>query len=567
VFAAVVSLGSVCCSSSVFAQGAPQAAGLAQGVAPEIRGVLSNSELVLDRLETALKLTTKEEFKQFATLKEYVEVFMVGVDRDKPVRLDVLTAEPETTYRLDVPVAPGQFSQFWKENLVPLGIPVQGYAKKPGLYRLGGNAAAAFNGFMLYEQKQRGGYATIVEDAKFLPAANGPDPTQGVQDLLKTGYDAVLQLQNQPNGTKERHSHFASQRETVLGKLKRDTDESASDFNLRKFAAGVQFDETERLYAEAKDVFVGAQVLPKPAQAKGAFRIEALPGTSLEESVKLLGTKPSRFAGVPRGENTTATGRINFPLDEFRKKNLLSLSGKVRENELEEVDQEKDATAQEKDAGKQFLNGFFDLIDAGLKAGDIDGFVEMTKGDRNLYTVVGGLKSPDGSQWVPVLSLVPKIHAGPAFKENVGEHAGVTFHEMTVTKEQHPDFLELFGDGRLLIGTAKDTVWYAAGPGADEVLKQAIDQSAQAGEADPTFVSFRGELLPGLRILDRRLGTSGHDTFRNMANNAFNGGDGRATVELVRKGDLVDGQLVLEQGILRLVGKALADFSKENLAE
>jgi len=554
-------------ASPALAQNAPTAKGdqLQPGVAPEIRGVLANSQLVIDRLETAMNLTTPNEKKQFQTLKDFIEVFLIGVDVNKPVRMDVLTSKNDTSYRLDVPVLNNKFQDFWKQNLVPLGIPVQGYAKEPGLFRLGGNAGAAFTGFMLYDPKQRAGYATIVEDAKQLPARTGPDPAAGVQDLLQANFDAALRLQNKAEGVDQRHAHFAKQKDKVLGKLKRDTDESASDFNLRKFAAGIQFDESERLYSEAKDVLFGAMVDPAKAQAKGTFRLEALPDTSLDKAVALLGQNPSRFAGIPRGEGAATTGRINFALDEFRQQHLVELNAKLRENEVEEVDENKDWSAEEKEAGKQFLNGFFDLIDEGLKAGVIDGFIEMTKGENNVYTVVGGLKSPDATKWVPVFAIMPKLHNGPAYKENVGEHADVTFHEITLTQEQHPDFVELFGDGRLLFGTSKTALWYAAGPNAEETLKKSIDQAAEEGQADPAFVSFRGELLPGLRILDRRLGTSGFDKFRNLALEAFKDGDGRTTIELVRNGNAIDGSLLLEKGILRLVGKALADFSAQNL--
>lgn len=556
-----------CIASPALAQNAAAAKGdpLPPGIAPEIRGVLAKSQLVLDRLQTTLKLTTPEEQKQFPTLKDFIEVFLIGVDPEKPVRMDVLTAKDDTSYRLDIPIAGNKFQKFWKENLVPLGIPVQGYAKQPGLYRLGGNAGAAFTGYMLYRPKQRDGYATIVEDSKQLPPPDGPSPAQGVQDLLEADFDAALRLQNKPEGIEQRHAHFAAQKDEVLGKLKRDTDESASDFNLRKFAAGIQFDESERLYAEAKDVLFGMQVVPQPAQAKGTLRLEALPGTSLDKAVALLGQNPSRFAGIPRGDGAATTGRINFALDEFRQKHLIELNAKFRENEIEEVDENQDWSEAEKAAAKEFLGGFFDLIDEGLKAGVIDGFIEMTKGENNLYTVVGGLKSPDATKWVPVLSVLPKLHDGPAFKENVGEHAGVTFHEITLTKEQHPDFIELFGDGRLLVGTSKDALWYAAGPAAEETLKSSIDQAAEEGQADPKFVSFRGELLPGLRILDRRLGTSGFDKFRNLALEAFKAGDGRISIDLVRNESAIDGSLLLEEGILRLIGKALADFSKQNL--
>ena len=551
-----------------FAADRPVAAQLAEGDAPEIRGVLVNSDAVLDRLQMVLGLTTPEEQKQHDTLKDFIEVFLIGVDRTKPVRLDVLTGGEETTSRLDVPIdqRPGEFANVWKLNLVPLGIPVREFVLQPGLYKLGGSPADAFTGFMIYDAKERGGYATIVEDAKFLPGKNAPAPPQGVQALLGAGFDAAVHLTNKPGGVDARHEHFAKEREKVLDKLKKDVDESASDFELRKFAAGVQFDQSQRIYAEAKDLLVGLKVSPQPAQATASVRLEPLPGTQLAGAVELLGTKASRFAGIPRGEGDATSGRVNFPFDEFRKKNFLALSQKIRETELEEIETEEDRTPEQKQATREFLTGLFDLLDEGIEAGILDGFLEMAKGDDGKYNVVGGLKSPDATKWVPVLSLIPKLNGGAGFKQEVGEHAGFAIHEIAFNKEEHPDFLELFGSERLLIATGPDALWYAAGPKADELLRQSIDQAASEGEPSPEVVSFRGELLPGLRILHRRLGSVGHEKIRNLAIQAFQEGGGRITAEVVRKGAAIDGELVLGTDLLRFIGKALADFSKENLA-
>src|SRR5690606_3489991 len=121
------------------------------------------------------------------------------------------------------------------------------------------------------------------------------------------------------------------------------------------------------------------------------------------------------------------------------------------------------------------------------------------------------------------------------------EHAGVALHEITLNAAERPEFVELFGSERLIVGTGPDTVWYAAGPAADERLRQAIDQASQEGQADPAFISFRGELLPGLRILDRRLGTSGRDDLRDMAIEALREGGGILGVELNQREGKVQG--------------------------
>jgi hypothetical protein len=540
----------------------------AEAAAPEIHGVLANSQRVFDRLQVALNLTTAAEQKQFKILKEYIEVFLPGVDPKKPVRMDILTGGEDTTYRLYVPV--DDFKLFWKKNLDPLGIPVKSYRAQPGVYRLGGGKNDAFDGDMLHDPMQREGYAIIWErpagqkQAK-LPPAEAQVPLTPVQDLLNAGYDAALRLRNKPEGVEVRHQHYAGNRDEILGKLKRDTEESVSDFNLRKFFAGIQFDESERLYAEAKEFVAGLTVSPKPEEAVGKLRLEPLPGTSLAGSVALIGQQPSRFAGVAVGEKAASTGRINFPLDPFRQKNALELVQKMRENRLEKLGAETGVTDEQREARKQMANLFVDLVSAGINAGVADGFLEMTKEESGVYTMTGGMKVPDGAAWIPLLELVPKTGRASEVKTNTGEQNGVALHELTLAKEEHASYFELFGDGRLLAATGPDTIWYAAGPKADETLKRAIEQAAQPGQPNPTFLSFRGELLPAVQVVDRRLGKKGQDKYRDMAIEAFQNGEGRLNATLTRNGDAIDGEMSLDRGVLRAIGKGLADFSKENL--
>jgi hypothetical protein len=54
---------------------------------------------------------------------------------------------------------------------------------------------------------------------------------------------------------------------------------------------------------------------------------------------------------------------------------------------------------------------------------------------------------------------------------------------------------------------------------------------------------------------------------RKMALSAFAAGDDVVTLQLVRAGANVEGSLQVQPGILRLVGKLVAKFSRENVDE
>lgn len=546
---------------------AQEATGGADPSAPTIRGVLRNSNLVIERLETIMGLTNAEDQKQTDTLKEYVEIFLFGVDRAKPVRMDIFTVDATSTYRLDVPVAQGKFQEFWETNLVPLGIPVQQYAKRPELFRLGGSRNDAFTGYMLFQANQRGSYATIAEHATLLPAQSRDSREVELKNLLDLSYDAAMQLQNKPEGIEQRHQRFAADKEKVLAELKRRAEETEADFELRKFAAGLQYDETQRIYAETKNLVIGGALTADPATSKLAFNLEALPETPLAQSIELLGQAPSRFSGVAAPEDATSTGRVLFPLDDFRKEHFLAMSKRFRENELLHADTIPDATAEQKEATKTFLNALFDRFDAGVEAGVIDAFMDMTKNEEGIYTVVGGVVSPNANEWIAALELAPQLKNAPAFKASVSTVGDVAIHEITFQDDKNPEFAGLFGNRRLVIGTGGDTVWYAAGPNADAQLKAAIEASANVGQPSPTVMSFQGELLPAFRILDSRQGERGNPTLRSKAIDSFKDGDGQLRTEIVRDGNVLNGTLEVDKGVIRLVGAMLAKISRENLAE
>lgn len=534
--------------------------------APTIRGVLRSSQLVLDRLKSVMSLTSAEDQKQYETLAQNIELFLIGVDRKKPVRVDVITLDDSTTYRLHAPILPGKILEFSQFNLEPLGIPVQKFAKQPNTFRLGFRRNSSFDGYMLYDPNQRGGYATILEIPALFPVPKGPSPVQGVKKLLARDFDAALSLRNEAEGVEARHKRYAADKAEVLGELARRPNESAQDFELRKFAAGVQFEETERIYAEAKELIVGTAVGSDPTRARIEFELEALPGTPLAKSIEILGQKPSRFASIPIPKEATSSGRINFPLDQFRIDNFLAMSQKFRKTELSETEDIEGATKEQIAATKKFLNALFDRLDAGVKAGLIDGFMNMTKGEKGVYTVVGGVVSPEAKKWVPVLELATHLKNPPEFHKETGKVGEVTLHEIIFPEGQNPQFADLFGDRRLVIGIGNNTVWYAAGPEADTRLKAAIEASKKPGKVDSTVVSFHGELLPAFQILDQRRGEKGEPDIRARAIAAFTDDEGQMDLEISLKDERITGKIKIDSGVLRLIGASLAEFSREKLA-
>ena len=72
----------------------------AQDHTPRISATLKSSNELLADLEWVLKLTSPEEQKQWPVLKDYLDIFLIGVDPARPLRTDVVMGAKIDRYLL-----------------------------------------------------------------------------------------------------------------------------------------------------------------------------------------------------------------------------------------------------------------------------------------------------------------------------------------------------------------------------------------------------------------------------------------------------------------------------------
>ena len=161
----------------------------------------------------------------------------------------------------------------------------------------------------------------------------------------------------------------------------------------------------------------------------------------------------------------------------------------------------------------------------------------------------------------------------------------LAIHKVKVPAVGQSDFQNLFGeDVTLLVAGTANGVYYAAGPGAEDRLRKAV---AEAGEDqsknDGTFIEIWAKLGPWLGYLKERRERreAGEDLskltkeeesarneraeFRDMAIKAF--GEGLDTIHMQMKSDQkkVTGLTTYAEGILRFVGRAIANVAATKL--
>lgn len=538
----------------------------AQQPSDRVSTVVESADELYRQLDYAMNLTTPQEQGQTKNLKEHFDVFLIGVSRQQPGRMDLVIDQRPFRYQLAVPVQ--DLPNFRANNLVPLGLDNRQIART--LYRFHNKV---WNGFMRFDPATS--YATFGELAADVPPTL-PDPRLAIQPVLKRGYDAAFDLETDnpaPAAQQQRRDFFNQPqgvRDTMLSALVQGQNETADQFALRKLTVEHQLDELERLYAEATQAQLGWTLDPQQQQGRFELAVTPIPETELANMVAALGEESSRFAGIPRSEAPVLSARINHPLDAMRQDNFRETWTMLANIAKKDIAADNERNADQKKASNTLVDRIFDLLDANLRAGLAEGFAEVwPEGER--HTGVAAMRSTDGTKAADIIQDLPATRTGRQAQLDVDKHGDVRIHEIQITEADHPGYREFFGDNKLYVGSSPEVVWFAAGPRAIEALKTAIDQAGQpAGDRpiEPAVQMFV-RLRPWVELIHKRIGMGGdpqREKWRRLALEAFEPGDDVIELTINRKEANLGGQMIVQPGLLRYIGKMFADFSRENLA-
>lgn len=181
----------------------------------------------------------------------------------------------------------------------------------------------------------------------------------------------------------------------------------------------------------------------------------------------------------------------------------------------------------------------------------------------------------------------PKTEAKPEESSPEAEPAAVelAIHKVKVPEVGQSDFQNLFGqDVTLLVTGTANGIYYAAGPGAEDRLRKAVAETGEdESENDGTFIEIWAKLGPWLEYLKERRERreKGQDLskltkeeqsarkesaeIRDMAIKAFSEGQGTIHMQLKSDQKKVTGLTIYAEGILRFVGRAIANVAETKL--
>ncbi|MCH7686434.1 MAG: hypothetical protein IH899_07105, partial [Planctomycetes bacterium] len=487
--------------------------------APEVNMVLKSSDELLNDLKFILSLTEKESQKQWNVLKDYLNIFLIDINKNKPIRIDVIAGGDNTYYRFAFPVL--NLYKFRKNTLEAFGIDTravrnkrQNNNKKKGpvtLYRC--FPKEFFDGYLRYIHN----YAIFGEKLLHIPRTL-PDPTKSIAGLVEK-FDLGLRIKNPDKGLDDRKQWFDDQRKELLAVVKSKDGESTDDYTLRKLIYEQQLEEFGRFYVEASEVTIGWNTDVQKKEGRLEFDISAIGETSLEKSFDLLGQKPSYFANIPSSAESIFSGRFNLPLDDLRKENVLEFAKIMKTRAEKDIDADDGRDADQKENSKKVVGLLYDLITKNAKAGLFDGFIEVRLNQSGNKTTVGGFRTEQGTVLVDLLKLLSKSKKDRNATLDVEQEGEISIHKLTIPAKDHEFLAYFIEDDTAYIGTSKESVWFAAGEDALEELKAAIQKVGEpnTGKATDPFVSVSISLKPWIEQRDKRRAKEGDVELRKKA--------------------------------------------------
>lgn len=532
----------------------PKAVSAEDNSSPNISLVQINAEGMIADLKY-LVLDLADDKKGWSNLDELLPTFLEGIDKQRPMRIDILLGEnQQERYRLILPIEDlGTF----REALEVFEISVKKQRKGP--YILGN----LFEGFMKYLPDSK--YVVISE--KLSEVDEIKDPLKRVQELLNQKYDFSALITNEKEGVDKRKKSMNNTRKQLLAAVKKKRDETENAYELRKLAFTHQMDEIERLFAESQKMVIGWTTDAAKHEGRLDFTLKAIAGTSLDDSIKQFATKPSYFAKVPVKQDGILNGRINHPLDEMRKTNITAFYKLLLPTLKDRIANNKNLTEEQKTAGSKVAELVIEMLDAGKETSLIDGFID-TNPDGDKYVMLGGIRSTDGAKLKEVIELLPKLIIGQTVELDVVNEESLKIHKINIVEKQQAGFYELFGEGEALyVGSTPEALWMAAGPDATERIKTAAKTVTEAPPEtiSPNVIELNVKALPWLKLFNKIRDKKGNQELREMALKSLTSTDDTFTFVMKREEDTIDGKAKLDKGILRFIGNIIAKFSKETL--
>ncbi|MCY2963308.1 MAG: hypothetical protein NT069_06585 [Planctomycetota bacterium] len=550
-----------------------------------------------------------EDPKGYTTLTETLDVFIVGIQKDKPLGVRMMSSASGLNMTMSLPVkgSPGTAKtdpQYQKlvENLWDLDLKMNP-PPSPALIRLVPAAIRTktvplrlqpteklmFSGFDGFSRRETD-VVHIGKELADVRALKGP-----IVNSQPEGVDLAISIDGKSQKPEDRLKAFDKIRKELLGAAKKKEGEAQTAFDLRDGSFKQVVAELERFYAESSSIDFLWRLDNEKKTGALDILLAALPNTPLAASAELVKNEPSAYALVSsQGAAISMTSKLT--LDPLRKAHAAELAKLVKNHVEQLIDSDAKKEAAQKTADKDSLAILFEAMADVAEQGELTGCLRSWGTGNGHFDTLGALKIPDTAKYLKLLEKI-KAAAGPITVElNVDKAGEVEIHKI-VSPGVQANLAEIIAaDGSIYIGLGNGVLWYAAaGAPTDAVpplvvslrmgpLTQFIDSyrkrnplpvKAKATPA-PKAAPAKGEKKTALPKAQRDTSKSpleqvstlmGDMDLQKIASKAFTKDDDLIEFSLGDSEGKAHVAVKIDTGLLRFVGTAASKFVKDNLAD
>ena len=321
----------------------------------------------------------------------------------------------------------------------------------------------------------------------------------------------------------------------------------------------MQMQQMENLFNDTEEMVLGMAADQKAEAIYFDLVMTAKPGSEMAEQIsasKKAGA--SRFGGFLM-DGAAMTANMTSQIAPNQKEQTLAVIKNSKEQIQEMLDANPNMTDAQAEMTEELVDSLLDVVMQTVEDGrmDMGAVMMMSDGEMNFAMGVEAANPKKLEDAVKdVVKMVEKqVGDQVQFNLNAGSHRGTTFHEILVEiPSSEEEAQQIFGDQlTLVIGIAKDAVYFAMGSGPEDILKSAMDKSAESSESKanmPMQVNFY--LSPILKFAS---GIQGMEMMEMMSDTLQPGGDRiQIRSEFIDNGTKT--RFEIQDGILELLGAA-----------
>lgn len=535
-------------------------------------------------LKSMIDLTSPEEQESWVDLKDYIELFTIGSDGERTVRVDILTGIAPICYEVWVPLT-GEGSDLgddFRENFEANGFPTRRDPQDRTLYEV--DADPDF-GWLRFLPQLRYGVFIITADKSDLPllkqiVLKAGDPAADVQESLELDASIAGELVNSTTSKEDqqkRRDATAEFRKTSMEAIQQRPDETSTEFALRQNTLKTQLDEIERLMAEAAEIRLWADYSREDHTAEVQFTAKAIEDTSLDATIAAFGTNPDVFAAIPSSDDTVLSARLNHPVDDMRKAYIGEFLDLMKADLDDRFEKSEKLDADEKTNASELAGSVLQIARDTVDSGYLNAFVESVPDENGDFRTVAGFAVPEAARVNDLVPRFPEAGQGNEAQVDVESAGDFRIHRVRLAEGYLEIVDRVFGKEKdLFIAVSESQVWLASGTDALELLKSTIEQLGDAEtnnvalHADIHLLKWMESISAIVEELPEPESSSDKELLRERKRQLARAieamqSDDDVSVHVTADEDTVSGTIRFNTGTIRFVGKMIAQFTMENL--